>query len=208
MKGLIVAAALLPSVALAQAEELENPGKVAAVQERLYRMNQELSLGVGTLPLDAFYKGFGPQVTYTFHFTDTFAWQVGRGMYSYAAPTSLRTQLERDFGVLPTAFVTVQWMVGSDLVWSPIYGKTSFLNQSVLHFEAFAMIGGTLIKTTQSFRPALDLGVGVRVFTSRFVSYRLDITNNVCIPLRFPVVDILNVPTIILSVALNFGSPE
>jgi outer membrane beta-barrel protein len=208
MKALLVAAALLPSVALAQAEELENPGKVAAVQERLFRMNQELSLGIGTLPLDAFYKGFGPQVTYTFHFTDTFAWQIGRGMYSYAASTSLRQQLEREFGVLPTQFDTVQWMAGSDLVWSPIYGKTSFLNQSVLHFEAFAMIGGTLIKTSQAFRPALDLGVGVRVFTSRFVSYRLDITNNVCIPLKFPVVNVLNVPTIILSVALNFGSPE
>src|SRR3954467_3288247 len=208
MRAWIVAAALLPSVALAQAEGLENPGRVAAVQERVYRMNQELSLGVGTLPLDAFYKGFGPQVTYTFHFSDSFAWQVGRAMYSYAAPTSLRQQLERDFGVLPTAFETVQWMAGSDLVWSPIYGKTSFLNQSVLHFEAYASIGGTLIKTNQNFRPALDLGIGVRLFTSRFVSYRLDITNNVCIPLQFPVVNILNVPTIILSVALNFGSPE
>lgn len=208
MKAWIVAAALLPSVALAQAEELENPGKVAAVQERLYRMNQELSLGVGTLPLDAFYKGFGPQVTYTFHFSDTFAWQIGRGMYSYAAPTSLRQQLERDFGVLPTQFETVQWMAGSDLVWSPIYGKTSFLNQRVLHFEAFAMVGGTLIKTTQSFRPALDLGVGVRVFNSRFVSYRLDVTDNVCIPTKATTITFLNVPTIILSVALNFGSPE
>src|SRR5687767_13524288 len=85
--------------AFAQAEELENPGRVSAVQERLFRMNQELSLGVGTLPLDAFYKGFGPQVTYTFHFSDTFAWQVGRGMYSYPAYTGLRQQLERDFGV-------------------------------------------------------------------------------------------------------------
>ncbi|HZN92305.1 MAG TPA: outer membrane beta-barrel domain-containing protein [Myxococcales bacterium] len=209
MKEWIVSAALLlPAVALAQAEELENPGRVAAVQERVYRMNQELSLGIGTLPLDAFYKGFGPQVTYTFHFSDTFAWQIGRGMYSYPATTSLRQQLERDFGVLPTAFEVVQWMAGSDLVWSPIYGKTSFLNQQVLHFEAYASIGGTLIKTNSQFRPALDLGVGVRVFSSKFVSYRLDVTNNVCIPLKFPVVNVLNVPTVVLSVALNFGSPE
>src|SRR4051812_37335030 len=172
MKRFFIAAALLPAGALAQGGELENPGKVAAVQDRVYRMNQELSLGIGTLPLDAFYKGFGPQVTYTFHFSDSFAWQVGRGMYSYAAPTSLRQQLEDDFGVLPTAFETVQWMAGTDLIWSPIYGKTSFLNQSVLHFEAYSSIGGTLIKTNRNFRPALALGVGVRLFTSKFVSYR------------------------------------
>src|SRR4051812_19314098 len=154
MKRFFIAAALLPAGALAQGGELENPGKVAAVQERVYRMNQELSLGIGTLPLDAFYKGFGPQVTYTFHFSDAFAWQIGRAMYSYAAPTSLRQQLERDFGVLPTAFETVQWMAGSDLVWSPIYGKTSFLNQSVLHFELYASIGGKFAQNNTTTPPA------------------------------------------------------
>ena len=208
MKGWIVWAALLPGAALAQVDELENPGKVAAVQERTFRMNQELALGVGTLPLDAFYKGFGPQVTYTHHFSDTFAWQVGRGMYSYPAATSLRQQLERDFGVLPTAFEVVQWMAGMDLIFSPVYGKTSVLNQSVLHFEAYVLLGGTVLKTNTQFRGAVNGGVGVRVFSSKFVSYRLDITDNICIPFQFPVVNILQVPTITLSVALNFGSPE
>jgi outer membrane beta-barrel protein len=205
---LATALALLPATALAQAEELENPGTIAAVQERLFRMNQELALGVGTLPLDAFYKGFGPQVTYTFHFSDTFAWQIGRGMYSYAAPTGLRQQLERDFDAVPTDFEVVQWMAGSDLVWSPIYGKTSFLNQNVLHFQASALIGGTLIRTNSHFRPAIHFGIGVRVFSTKFLSYRLDITDNLAVPLSFPIVNLLNVPTIIFSVALNFGSSE
>jgi outer membrane beta-barrel protein len=207
MKGWIVSAALLPAVALAQADELENPGKVAAVQERLFRMNQELALGIGTLPLDAFYKGFGPQVLYSVHFSDTFAVQ-GRGMYSYPAATSLRQQLERDFGVLPTAFEVVQWMVGADLVWSPIYGKTSFLNEQVLHFEAFVLGGGSAIRMNNGFRGAVNLGLGVRVFSSKLISYRLDVTNNFAIPVRWPVVSLLNVPTIVLSVAFNFGSPE
>lgn len=205
---LAVALALVPATALSQTEELESPGTVAAVQERLFRMNQELALGVGALPLDAFYKGFGPQVTYTFHFSDTFAWQIGRGMYSYPAPTGLRQQLERDFDAVPTDFEVVQWMAGSDLIWSPIYGKTSFLNQNVLHFEAFALIGGTLIRTNRNFRPAINFGVGVRVFSTKFVSYRLDISDNVAIPLSFPIVNLLNVPTIIFSLALNFGSSE
>jgi hypothetical protein len=68
---------LVSSAALAQADELENPGVIAAVQERAFRMQHELHLGVGVLPLDAFYKGLYAQVGYTFHFTDAFAWQVG-----------------------------------------------------------------------------------------------------------------------------------
>src|SRR5579872_5200332 len=106
-------AALAPTLALAQAEELQNPGSVLAVQERTYRMNHELTLGIGVLPLDAFYKGLTAQVSYTFHFTDTFAWQVGRFTYSYDVDTGLKSQLLTQYGVLPTQFSEVQWIAGS-----------------------------------------------------------------------------------------------
>ncbi len=200
---------LLPSVALAQVEELENPGTVSAVQERKYRMQHELSLGVGVLPLDAFYKGLTAQVAYTYHFTDYFAWQVGRGAYSYNVSTGLRQQLERDFSVLPTAFEEVNWMVGSDLVWSPLYGKSSWLNNSVAHFEGWLLLGATVLKLTGGegklggFRPAVNLGIGFRLFMSKHVSLRLDVTNNIVILDR-----VFNVPTLQLAGALNLGATE
>src|SRR5262245_13205759 len=106
---------LTPSLAFAQYEELENPGTIAAVQERAYRMNHELSLALGVLPLDAFYKGVYGQVSYTYHFTDAFAWQVGRGAYSHSLNTGLRNELENGFGVSPTRFDEVQYFIGSDL---------------------------------------------------------------------------------------------
>ncbi|HEX9507892.1 MAG TPA: outer membrane beta-barrel domain-containing protein, partial [Myxococcales bacterium] len=117
MRTLLLTLWMFPSLALAQTEELENPGTVSAVQDRQYRMNHELSFGVGVLPIDAFYKGLLAQLGYTYHFSDRFAWQVGRGAYSYDVDTGLKAQLQRDFGVLPTAFDQVQWMVGSDLIW-------------------------------------------------------------------------------------------
>ncbi len=131
--ALLLLLSLLPGLARAQAEALENPGTVSAVQERLYRMNNELTLGVGVLPADAFYKGVLGTVGFTHHFSDSFAWQIGRGTYSYNLKTSLREQLERDFEVSPTnsAFEEqVQWMVGSDAVWSPVYGKMAISNRS------------------------------------------------------------------------------
>ena len=94
---------LLSHTAYAQVDELENPGTVNAIQERAYRMEHEFDLSVGVLPLDAFTKNFYAQVGYTLHFTDSFAWQIGRGAYGYSANTGLRDQLQRDFGVLPTA---------------------------------------------------------------------------------------------------------
>jgi outer membrane beta-barrel protein len=207
-RALVVVALLLAQVAFAQLEELENPGTVSAVQDRAYRMQHELNLSVGVLPLDAFYKGLYAQVGYTVHFSDYFAWQAGRGAYSYAAKTGLREQLERDFGVLPTAFEEVQFFVGSDVMWKPFYGKLTVLNKSVVHGEVFFLLGASLFKFTNAFRPAVNIGGGGRVFVSKWVSFRLDVTNNVVLPVGGGATNFLNVMTMTLSLAINFGATE
>lgn len=207
-RALIVVSLLAAAPAFAQLEELENPGTVNAVQDRAYRMQHELNLSVGILPLDAFYKGLYAQVGYAFHFTDHFAWQVGRGAYSYAAKTGLREQLERDFGVLPTAFEEVQYFFGTDLMWKPLYGKLSLLNRWVLHGEVFLMLGATLFRFTNNFRPAVNVGGGGRLFLSKYASFRLDVTNNVVLPIGGGATNFLNVMTMTLSLAINFGATE
>ncbi len=207
-RPLILLCLLLGAPALAQLEDLENPGTVSAVQQRAYRMQHELNLSVGVLPLDAFYKGLYAQVGYTAHFTDTFAWQIGRAAYSYAAKTGLREQLERDFGVLPTAFDEVQFFFGSDLMWKPFYGKFSVLNRWVLHGEAFFMLGASLFKFTNVWRPGVNVGGGGRVFLNQYVSLRLDVTNNVVIPIGGGSVALTNVMTITLGLGINFGATE
>ncbi|MFL5343781.1 MAG: outer membrane beta-barrel domain-containing protein [Hyalangium sp.] len=208
--ALLLLLSLVPGLALAQAEALENPGTTSAVQDRLYQMNHELTLGLGVLPADAFYKGYIAGVSYSYHFSDHFAWQVGRGAYSYNVKTSLRQQLERDFGVAPTSTAfedEVQWMVGSDLMWSPFYGKTSILNSKVIHFEAFLLGGATVFKLNRDggFRPGANVGLGLRVFRNTHVSFRLDVTNNV---VWAGASRIINIPTVQLATAFNFGATE
>lgn len=195
----------LPATALAQIDELENPGSVSAIQERAYRMNHELTLGIGTLPLDAFYKGVYAQVSYVFHFTDSFAWQVGRGGYSYNLKTGLREQLEKDFGVIPTVFEEAQYFVGSDLMWKPFYGKAAVLNSRVIYFETHLIGGATVFKFTNGFKPALNLGLGFRIFQNKVISYRLDVTDNIVFSVSQKP---FNVMAIQLMLALNFGATE
>ncbi|QSQ19913.1 outer membrane beta-barrel domain-containing protein [Pyxidicoccus parkwayensis] len=208
--ALLILLFLAPGLARAQAEALENPGAVSAIQERQYRMHHELLLGVGVLPDDAFYKGLIGTVSYTYHFSDSFAWQVGRGSYSKNFQTGLRTQLERDFEVAPTSSAyeeQVQWMVGSDLMWSPLYGKVALLNEKVLHFEAFLLGGGSVVKInrTDGFRPAANVGLGLRLFKGDTVSFRLDVTNNAVFTRAS---HINNVLTVQLGTAFNFGATE
>lgn len=197
------------SSAFAQVNELENPGVTSAVQDRPYRLLHELDLWFGVLPLDAFYVGVFAQVGYVYHFTDRFAWQVGRGAYGLAARTSLRSELERTFGVQPTANDEVQFFVGSDVMWKPLYGKLAVMNRLVIHGEVHLLGGVSLFRFTNSgFRPGINLGGGGRIFLNKWVSFRLDITHNVVIPTGGGTTSFANVMTANLALALNFGGND
>ncbi len=195
---------LVPALALAQNEELVNPGSTSAIQDRAYKMAHEFSLSGGILPLDAFWKGVYAQGSYTLHFNDYVSWQVGRFAYNFAWSTGLRDQLERDFGVLPTAFDEVQFWGGSDLQLAPFYGKTTLFNSLVLHFDFHILIGVSVFKfTTSGVRPAVNLGGGIRLYQNQYVSWKFDVTDNIVITDK-P----FNVLTLTLSLAINLGATE
>jgi outer membrane beta-barrel protein len=219
VRTILVALVLLPALAWAQTDTPVAPTSLEALQEREYRMDNELTLGVGVLPLDPFYKGYAVQVGYTFHFTDSFAWQVGRFTYTCLlsqvclnVDTALKQQLLTQYGELPSnpKFTEVDWMAGSDLMWSPVYGKWTFLNRTVVHFEGFGVLGISAVDMSNQtsgslpIKPALNLGLGARIFYSKHVSFRLDFTDNVV----FTSPAIINVPTIQLSAALGFGGTQ
>ncbi len=207
-RAFIAVLLLMGAPALAQLEELENPGTVSAVQQRLYRMQHEINLAFGVLPLDAFYKGIYGQVGYTAHFTDHFAWQIGR--FAYAAPikTGLREQLERDFGVLPTVFEEVQFFFGSDIMWKPFYGKFSVMNTWVWQVEAFLIAGVSVFKFTNTIQPGINLGGGFRLFLNRYVSLRVDVTNNIVFPIGGGSVTVNNVMQVNAGLSFNFFTSE
>ncbi len=95
----------------------------------------------------------------------------------------------------------MQFFVGSDLMFSPFFGKTAVLNKTVLYFEAYLMVGVTVFKYTNAFRPGANLGGGVRLFQNKYVSYRLEVTDDIIITEK-P----YNVMAVNLMLALNFGS--
>jgi len=206
-RALLALSLLAPTAALAQLEELENPGTVSAIQERAYRMQHELDLAVGLLPLDAFYKGLTVKGAYGFHFTDFIAAQ-GYFSYSYNLATGLRQQLERDFGVLPTAFDEVQFFFGGDLLWKPLYGKLAVMNRTVIHGEVFLLLGAAGFKFTNTIRPGVNVGGGGRWFISQYVSLRLDLTNSIVLPVGGGSTSFTNVLALNLALALNFGASE
>ncbi len=95
--------------------ELASKGAV----EGAFRGRHELTASLGLAPFDAFSIGFDASGDYTYFFSSNFGWRVVSLTYNFAAPTNLRTQLEREFSVLPTAFNVNIGEAHTSLVWAP-----------------------------------------------------------------------------------------
>jgi outer membrane beta-barrel protein len=206
MNRLVFALAALLVPAAVAAQELDITPPAVALQNREYSMSFEIdAVPLGSIPLDPFYKGYYFGGGAVIHFTDYIGWQVARGAYSLNATTQLRDQLERDFGQLPTAFDEVNWFAGSDLMIKPFYGKSSVMNSFVLHYEAFFILGGTVLGFSNSgLAGGVNLGGGLRLFITKWFSLRVDITDTLVIRVR-PSVNVAQVMALQLATAFNIG---
>lgn len=176
---LVLCAALLtasiPFAARAE-ETAEEPGRLAAVQKRRFRLNHEIFASAGLLPLDAFYRGVGPVAGYTWHITNVWGWEVIRGQYSFALSTGLRDQLLQDHRVKPTQFEEAQILLTSSAIWTPLYGKMAMFNSRVVHSEMYGIFGATVARFSKgSFKTGPEAGLGFRLFLSSVVSFRTEV---------------------------------
>ncbi len=145
-----------------------------AVQNRKYTERHEFTAAFGTLPLDAFTKGITFSGGYTLHFNDVWAWEVGQFFYSLPSDTDLESEL-RAFDIKPTPFERAEQFVTSNIVFKPLYWKGAWLNDSLTYGEFFMVAGGGYGWLTRTARPAVDAGVGARVYVNSFTSVRVDV---------------------------------
>jgi outer membrane beta-barrel protein len=172
--GLLLAA---PSEAFAaESATFEEGGRSyssVVVQNRIFDPDHEFTFFVGLLPLDAFTKGMTLGGAYTLHFNELLAWEVINGSYSFHFDTDLKADL-RAFEVGPTPFEVLNYYASSNLIFKPVYWKGSLLNSGLIRGELYTVIGGAFGAFTRSNRGGLDVGGGVRLFTSELVSFRFD----------------------------------
>jgi outer membrane beta-barrel protein len=170
------------SPALADDDMDEEQVATYAVQSRLFRLGGELNAAAGILPMNAFSKGLTVGGSFTYHFSNAWAWEVINGAYVYKQmDTGLKTELLENFDVQPTKLAAIDLMLSSSLVLKPFYGKLTVFNRRVIHAEVSVPFGLTLGRYTnpQSYLPGPNLGVIFRVFISPHASLRIDVRENV-----------------------------
>jgi outer membrane beta-barrel protein len=153
-----------------------------AVQSRLFRLGGELNVAAGLLPINAFNKGLTIGGSFTYHFSNAWAWEVINGSYVYKQlDTGLKTELLENFDVQPTDIAALDLMMSSSLVMKPFYGKLAVFNRRVIHAEVSVPFGITLGRYTnpQTYLPGPNVGIIARVFMGPHTSLRIDVRENI-----------------------------
>ena len=172
---------------LAQLEfGVERP-RIFSIQPRPYRLGHEFQLGIGVMPLDAFYVGMVLGASYTYHFSDFWAWEIASIHYSINADTNLESELDARFGVVPVrgGGERTQLFLTTSAVAKPLFGKLVVMNDTVVYSETYFTAGlgpfQSVSGTGESswFDPAVTVGLGLRFWINQVLSVRFEIRDYV-----------------------------
>ncbi len=176
--------------------------RVFSIQPRAHRLGHEFQLGVGALPLDAFYIGVVAGASYTYHFSDFWAWEIAGAGYSLNFDTSLEPDLYSDYGVRPVNHggERIHVLGATSLVVKPLFGKLAIFNRGVIASETFFSLGLGGVLLGKYPRPALSLGAGMRFWSTDTISLRVDIRDHLIFTSLMPKQALF----VMLSASFNF----
>jgi outer membrane beta-barrel protein len=188
--------------------------KVKAVQRKgfikahRFEIAPQLSLSVN----DPFYQKFGGGLRVAYSLHDSFALAL-RGTYF----TPYRTDAVREGKLAYQSQLLSSQLYGLAMVngiWSPVYGKASFLGKNIIHFDLFLSAGFGLVWTATSLAPrnegphlATDFGGGVRFYPKEWLAFELGMNTTL-----YPDQPIKSVPgtvqkVFVANVGLSFFFP-
>jgi outer membrane beta-barrel protein len=154
--------------------------KVKAVQRKgfMKRGRFELAPMFATTVNDAFYQKFGGGLRLAYSVQDSLAIAV-RGNYF----TPYRTDNARIGKLATQSQLLSSQLYGQamiDGIWSPVYGKASFLSKNIVHFDLYLAAGFGLVWSATSLAPrnegphlAADIGGGVRFYPKEWLAFDL-----------------------------------
>jgi outer membrane beta-barrel protein len=163
--------------------------QIHVVQKRLFEKDGrlELTLFGSTIPNDDFivYYPLGGRVGY--HFSESFDVEASFA-YAIDQDTGLTHFLKTDENIgLKEADIeeVINFYYNVDLLWSPIYGKISFLGAKLTHFDTYIGLGAGLVHKTERTpgdkfqendvrKPAANVVAGFRWFLTDMFNVRTE----------------------------------
>lgn len=153
---------------------------IAVIQKRFLPKTHRFEIsGLGFTNINnPFFNNSGLGVKGAYHFTEKWALE-GVGNWFGVAARQVSNDLRDKAGITVDNVVTVRSYLGAAVKWSPIYGKISLLNKSIVPFDLSFSLGGGVTKTDQADgEPTLHIGTSQNFAISKSWSFRWDMMWN------------------------------
>jgi len=153
----------------------------------------ELSPVLGVMPFDSVVNHFLAGGRLTWHLSDHFGWEILDVTLALPSVTEYAKNLVRADDLSNLQANKLKLILGTNLLYSPMYGKFRFIGNSILHFDIYA-VGGlgftntevvqlvstgtgtapteTVLKAT--WDPTLNFGFGFKFFITDVAGLLLD----------------------------------
>jgi hypothetical protein len=162
-----------PSGDLTKAKPLDGVN-LEAVETYAEPRTNEIELGVGIYPFDAYYYGLSLNAGFTMHFSRNFAWEIIHAQYFFGFQKNLTTELADVYSVNPTTIPELNYIVSTNGEYSFSYGKSVLFEDFIRYFRDSVLYGLGAVKTTDTTSFAVNVGLKVEMFTTENFSWQFE----------------------------------
>ena len=157
----------------------------------------------------------GVKANIGYHFNESFGLEFS-GMFLSNSEGESAKEIRSNNNLQPDKFVITKYTMGLDLLWSPIYGKISTLDNEIIPFDMYFAFGGGMAGTNSQEKtvPTFHAATGQIFALTKSMAFRWDYSWNLY--QATPVADVLSTSApskstyndLIFTAGVSFFFPE
>lgn len=201
---------------IADLNELSPFNDVSMIQRKYLPKTERFQLytSLGLSTNSPWFLNLGGKVNFSYNFTENFGVEFS-GMFMSSTEKEAAKEIRENNSLQPERFILTKSHLGVDLVWSPIYGKITNLQNEIVPFDMYFSLGGGMSGTNSVEKNVATghLATGQIFALSKSLAFRWDYSWYIY--QATPVPDNLAVPTaknsyndLIFTAGVSFFFPE
>lgn len=190
--------------------------EVSVIQKKYLPKTERFQLfAAGSLMTNTpWYNNYGARLHFGYNFTENFGVEINSSFLTNSERAAAK-EIRENNGLQTEQFIYTKNYIGLDIVWSPIYGKMTSLDNTITPFDMYFTFGGGNSNTNSQEKSNFTFHVGTgQIFAiTKSIAFRWDYSFNFFQATPVPTVDDPtptkgNYNDFVLSAGLSFFFPE
>lgn len=155
---------------------------VSVIQKKYLPKTGRMQLygALGLTTNTPWFNNYGARLGFSYYFTEGLGLELS-GMFISSSEREVAKEIRENNHLRPDQFIYTKGYYGLDLVWVPIYGKLSYIDDRIIPFDMYFTVGGGLSNTNsqEGNVPTFHIGTGQVFALSKSWAFRWDYSFNI-----------------------------